>query len=361
VTGRPAPPEDGKIIGHRFGTTESTNSREMPNLDAHSRPGHAANLPDLRYSCGQRRSRGSIPLGSALIRPAVAHTTAAKPHGPASPPQPSHPRRPRVADHDRLAHTTAVVPPIFYAPARQARTTAAWLLAVAVLLGSVVCLTLSRILGREPWIFGLSIFLIIGATIGLRANLSAHRRRSGHMGLARTEPAFVIGQRRLYHVRSIAYAFASVAMVNGWPTPTGQPWSTFRVTFTLLFAVFIAGSSLELLTGLPRIELHPRSLRLLRPLIRYDVPWDAIGSTTPPKPRNWASPQITRLNIIQPDIVSSGGLGRHQPRRINLPEATICPPADVAALIDHYLTQPQDRHTIGTTEELDRLRATGLA
>jgi hypothetical protein len=233
---------------------------------------------------------------------------------------------------------------------------------VAVLLGSVVCLTPSRTLGRD-WIFGLSILLIIGATIGLLANLSAHRRRSGHMGLARTEPAFVIGQSRLYHVRSIAYAFAyvAVAWANGWPTRTGQPWSTFRVTFTLLVAIFIAGSCLPLITGRPRIELHPRSLRLIGPLIRYDVPWDAIGSTTPPKPRNWASSQITRLNIIQPDIVSSGGLGRHQPRRISLPTATIYPPADVAALIDHYLTHPQDRHTIGTTEELDRLRATGLA
>jgi hypothetical protein len=36
----------------------------MPNIDAHSRPGHAANLPDLGHLCGQRRSRGSSPLGS---------------------------------------------------------------------------------------------------------------------------------------------------------------------------------------------------------------------------------------------------------------------------------------------------------
>jgi hypothetical protein len=34
---------------------------------------------------------------------------------------------------------------------------------------------------------------------------------------------------------------------------------------------------------------------------------------------------------------------------------------DVAALIDHYLTQPQDRHAIATPDELHRLRDAGLA
>jgi hypothetical protein len=252
--------------------------------------------------------------------------------------------------------------PVFLAPPRPARSRAAWVLAIAVLLGSAVCLVLPHTRATDGWIASLSVVVFLGATIGLFANISTRYPRSGHITLARAEPAFVIGQRRLYHVRTIAVVSAFLAGTVARPTLPEQPWPTLRVITILVFAVLLAVSCLPILTGRPRVELHPGNVRLFGSLIRYDVPWEAIGSVTAePNPGSWASPQITRLNIVKPDLLTSHGPGKRERRIIAVPASLIYPPMDVAALIDHYLTQPQDRHAIATPDELHRLRDAGLA
>jgi hypothetical protein len=233
-------------------------------------------------------------------------------------------------------------------------------------LGSILCLALPRRHSTEPWILGLATLLIIGAYILFRGSMAALRRRTGHIVLAGGEAAFVIGQSWPYAVRSMVYAFAWLAAITAaQPSTLEAPWSIaerVRIPlFVSLFGIVIAISGLALLVGRPRIELSPQGLGILQLFYQYAVPWDAISSPTPRKPDNRRAPHTIRLNIARPDLVSSRGLSRHHPRRISLPLGLIYPAVDVADLIDHYVTHPEDRDAIGTRDQLQSLRHSGLA
>jgi hypothetical protein len=243
-------------------------------------------------------------------------------------------------------------------PARSSQGRATRTLTIALVLGSILCLALPSRPSTEPWIFGLSALLIIGATILIFVNVAALRQRTGQIALARGEPAFVIGPSRPNIVTKMVYGFAWLAAVTAQPR---QPWSSPRLVLLLVFVFIIAASCLELLSGRPRIELRPQSLRILTLFYRYAVPWDAISSPTPRIPNDRTKMQTIRLNITQPDLVSSRGVAKRLPRKISLPPRLIYPRVDVATLIDHYLTHPEDRHAIGTPDQLQSLHHSGLA
>jgi hypothetical protein len=245
------------------------------------------------------------------------------------------------------------------APDRPGSATAGWLLTAAVALCSIVDLTLPRTDATELWIVILSLFLAGGGIFVYGVTLAP--RRVGQLRLTLTEPAFVLGHSRPYLVRWAVGALAWIAFANGFTRLEDTPWRTVRVALTVLLAIQIAAPCLAFLFGRPRLELRPHSLRVLGQFSRYDVPWDAIASAMPPNPNTWRARRDARLTIDKPDLVSSTGLSRHHRREISLPLAVIYPPADVAALIDHYVTHPGDRDAIGAADELRRLRDTGLA
>jgi hypothetical protein len=198
---------------------------------------------------------------------------------------------------------------------------------------------------------GLATLLFIGALILYWVSIAALRRRTGHITMARSEPAFVIAQSRQYTVRSMVCAFAWLAAITVQRSTSEAPWPALRLAIVLLFVIAIAMSCLAILVERPRIELRPQRLGILTLFYRYTVPWDAISSPPIAKSHLWPTPQTIRLNITQPDLVSTRGLNRHEARRISLPFALIYPPVDVAALIDHYLTRPDDRDAIGTRDQ----------
>jgi hypothetical protein len=228
-------------------------------------------------------------------------------------------------------------------------------------LGSILCLALPHRHSTGPWIVGLATLLIIGAFVLHRVSIAALRRRTGHIAMARSEPGYVIGYSRPYIVSYMVYVFVWFAAITAESSTLEPPLSTLRLAVASVFVIAIAASCLAMLVGRPRIELRPQGLWILQLFYRYAVPWDAISSPTPRKPDNRSTPRTIRLNIAQPDLVSSRGLSKHHPRRISLPLGLIYPPPDVAALIDHYVSHPEDRDTIGIPDQLQRLRHSGLA
>jgi hypothetical protein len=129
-------------------------------------------------------------------------------------------------------------------------------------------------------------------------------------------------------------------------------WMLFAVT--LGFAYLSVHSLAMLVRGTGRLVLRPDGMVVVDTLTTHDVPWPAI--MTGPLPTVFG---VGRLGILWPELVTSHGLGRKRNlQRIPLQlQGSAVDREFLHDVINHYLTHPEERPEIGSTEGLDRLVA----
>jgi hypothetical protein len=246
------------------------------------------------------------------------------------------------------------------APSRTLRTTLGWLLVIGFILVALVCIAWPR--GPAPsqnWITLLAATVAYAALAACSLGNSDKTRR-GHVTADRSGSAFVIGPWRLTMGRLLAACLASLALMIRLLAELSQPSNAAATAVLGTTIATVVGVSLLLVSNRPNIRMLADSLQLQRVFGHYDIPWDAITPLPPPDPDDSGARKTSILRIGRPDLVTGTGWVASRPETIKLPHLVVLPYADLAELIDYYVTRPASRQAIGTPLEYQQLLATAL-
>lgn len=137
----------------------------------------------------------------------------------------------------------------------------------------------------------------------------------------------------------------------------------FQLPIVFLLFVFAVCVAFVCVIGWngPVYRLTPSGTVWRAPLVRQEIPWEALASGGPTRPQKgtWMTGRL-HLATIRPDLVRQRGFRTWigTPQHPTLPIQTRVHPWFLADAIRWYAEHPEHRAGIGTRAELDRLIAT---